>query len=359
MAMDWNNNEDVLKKREIAIKAGYKPADVDKFIGQKKDEYATLSNLQQGVGDIKEIAKTNPRLAQQALQQGAKLPAKANEKLSTLSTNLEVLEKNYKQLEVRGRGAGDAALLIANLTGGAQFGEVADYESLRKGLIGPVARALSGEVGVLTDRDIARAEQLLPKVTDDPDLARRKLENARELIAKQGGPDIKTTLESKKKKTTGNPLTDALRGNPVIDFLLGGAINVAQDIGAGVGARGDIQAMQQAGQRAETFEQAASQEQDPYQRSQLLRQATQMRQSNQAPQNFSSEVNENPVWRALGAATQIATTAQIPAFLKSTANIAGKVIDPFRSVGNFRAAKIAEASGKTISGDKVISALEK
>lgn len=109
---------------------------------------------------------------------------KAELKMKTLSSSLDVLEKNLKQVEIRGPTAGRLAF-ISKLTGGAIYPEVGDYEALRKGLIGPVARAISGEVGVLTDKDIARAEQLLPKVSDTPGLAKRKLDNLRELIAKR------------------------------------------------------------------------------------------------------------------------------------------------------------------------------
>ena len=57
------------------------------------------------------------------------------------------------------------------------------YESLRKASIGPLARAISGEVGVLTDKDIARAEGLLPRITDTPEEAELKLQNLYETIS--------------------------------------------------------------------------------------------------------------------------------------------------------------------------------
>lgn len=108
-------------------------------------------------------------------------------KFEDLVSSFNLLEKNLLEAEQRGPITGRLGLLAAGITGGKQFPEIADFEALRKGLIGPVARAISGEVGVLTDRDIARAEGLLPKITDDPGLARRKIENVRSLIAEKLG----------------------------------------------------------------------------------------------------------------------------------------------------------------------------
>lgn len=53
------------------------------------------------------------------------------------------------------------------------------YEAIRRASIAPLARAISGEVGVLTDRDIARVEALLPRLNDTPAEAQMKLANLR------------------------------------------------------------------------------------------------------------------------------------------------------------------------------------
>jgi hypothetical protein len=124
---------------------------------------------------------------------------KERAKLTDLEHSMYVLEKNYDQLFKQGRGPirGRSALLLSGITGGTLFPETADYEALRKGLIGPVARAISGEVGVLTDRDIKRAEDMLPKVSDAPKVAERKLNNLKELVALKKGEEF--TSEDKKK----------------------------------------------------------------------------------------------------------------------------------------------------------------
>lgn len=63
--------------------------------------------------------------------------------------------------------------------------EVTAYEALRKASIGPLARAITGEVGVLTDQDIARAEKLLPKITDTTEEVELKLSQLRKSIQKR------------------------------------------------------------------------------------------------------------------------------------------------------------------------------
>jgi len=109
-------------------------------------------------------------------------PTATQKKVAGLTSTINVLEKNLGQVQLRGAIAGKFGKGIAALTGGGLATQTADYEALRKGLIGPVARAISEEVGVLTDRDIKRAEGLLPKVTDSRKLAQNKINNLRELI---------------------------------------------------------------------------------------------------------------------------------------------------------------------------------
>src|SRR3990167_158868 len=131
-----------------------------------------------------ELAQYNPALIEdynnfteqkKILETGVK-PSDEQEKqttkLSTVEVNVNELEKQLNQIggASRGKLGGTLSKLLAGATGGEINPDVADYEALRKALIGPLARAISGEVGVLTDRDIARAEGLLPKVTDSKKL---------------------------------------------------------------------------------------------------------------------------------------------------------------------------------------------
>jgi len=56
------------------------------------------------------------------------------------------------------------------------------YSTARKGFVSRISRAL-GEVGVLTDKDIERAVNLIPDLTDTPESAQEKLSRLRSLIS--------------------------------------------------------------------------------------------------------------------------------------------------------------------------------
>lgn len=57
------------------------------------------------------------------------------------------------------------------------------YDRIRNALIGPLARSISGEVGVLTDADIKRAEGLLPSLYNTPEENALILQTIRSLIS--------------------------------------------------------------------------------------------------------------------------------------------------------------------------------
>lgn len=92
----------------------------------------------------------------------------------------------YKQIEKESKGKaygrfkGPGLLALSNLFGMNEG--ISTYEALRKASIGPIARSISGEVGMLTDKDIARAEGLLPKVTDTAAERKEKLRLLRQAI---------------------------------------------------------------------------------------------------------------------------------------------------------------------------------
>ena len=56
--------------REAAIKAGYKSADVDKFLTKKQEEMATVNLVKQGQIPFETLAQSSPVLASKLLQQG-------------------------------------------------------------------------------------------------------------------------------------------------------------------------------------------------------------------------------------------------------------------------------------------------
>jgi len=145
-------------------------------------------------------------------------------KKETLSESLNLLEKNLGEVEIRGPIAGRMGWL-STLTGGAMFPEVADYEAMRKSLIGPIARVISGEVGVLTDKDIARAEKMLPFISDTKNVAKNKLANIRELIGKEGEKAV--ISERIDRKMAEEPRAPGVPG--VLKFLLPRASKMAEE----------------------------------------------------------------------------------------------------------------------------------
>lgn len=99
---------------------------------------------------------------------------------------------------------GNVLGFLGKTTGGALATNEAEYEAYRQAAIGPLARAISGEVGVLNEGDIRRAEQLLPKLTDARELVNRKLKNLRSAINERrsmleqtsgGGEDYSALLQ--------------------------------------------------------------------------------------------------------------------------------------------------------------------
>jgi len=217
----WNQSA-VDKWYQENIASGVSKSKLDAIVQQQQADYL----VRQGVpsseistdpiklrGQVQEVSAGKYKPVLSAEKEKAEL------KMETLSISLDTLEKNLEQVEIRGPVAG-RLLFLSQLTGGAINPEAADYEALRKGMIGPVARAISGEVGVLTDRDIARAEQLLPKVSDAKGLAKRKLDNLRELIAKRSeGKEV--TIPKAGEGEVLPPETTQAAASPTLQNILG------------------------------------------------------------------------------------------------------------------------------------------
>ena len=80
MALDWSNQQEVLKRRQQAIDAGYKSSDVDTFIEKKRTEQASLNLLQSGQAELTgEQALKDPLLAEKAVKSGVKITKKLSE----------------------------------------------------------------------------------------------------------------------------------------------------------------------------------------------------------------------------------------------------------------------------------------
>lgn len=183
MAMDWTNPQEVSKRRMQAIKAGYKPADVDKFISQKQAEAAQMQIAQQGQlpeSTFQDLTKNNPQAALQVLKGGYSPkvePAKPKEPSDTEKTNrikaksaLDALSRLEQELKddpnVRMKAAVPGHLLGAN-------GYSSDYASLID-LLGNLRTGAT-----ITPQQQKLYEDLLPRVSDSNQDITKKLNDRR------------------------------------------------------------------------------------------------------------------------------------------------------------------------------------
>ena len=115
--------------------------------------------------------------------------AEADPEIASLSNSVDLLLDNFEQAGGGQGAAGIASSLLGRTPGIRSAGlapEAQVFEDKRKALIAPLARKISGEVGVLTDRDISRAEGLLPRLTDPPQVAQQKIDELKFLIQQAG-----------------------------------------------------------------------------------------------------------------------------------------------------------------------------
>lgn len=111
-------------------------------------------------------------------------------KAASLQQSVGVLLNNYQTAGGGQSLVGGGRSILGRTPGVRSLGldpAAQNYEDQRKALIAPLARTISGEVGVLTDRDIARAEGLLPRLSDPPQVAQKKIEDLMFLIQQAGG----------------------------------------------------------------------------------------------------------------------------------------------------------------------------
>lgn len=324
-------NQDKLKQfTEEALKQGYSLNDVATYLNAREKTESIFNRLQRGISledyqleqGLKEY-RGKKEIEYEFKQEHPEETSQERErkiKFEDLSTSLDLLEKNLREAEQRGPLMGRFGLWAAGATGGGQFPEIADFEALRKGLIGPVARAISGEVGVLTDRDIARAEKLLPSIIDDPQLARRKIANLRSLISerlgKQGEATKETEVTSQLESSTG--LAKIL---PALGLAAGTGLSIVPPIGP----LAFLKPLGLAGRMALGGGIAGA---------------------TQPAESFIQRLQQASTGAVIGG---------------TTGKLAGpllKILRPFKAIGEYRAAKIAEATGKKISGTKIYSALK-
>lgn len=170
-----------------------KPEELAQYNPKMVGQYHAMAAEQEPEANdpVKQLAQVKAMQELQGMAEGKpQLSTKEEEKIGKfkdVESNLNLLLENLGEVDSRGPVGGGLSTMMAKMTGGASNPDVADYEALRQSMIGPLARTISGEVGVLTDQDISRAEKLLPKISDDPRVAEKKVANLRKLIGNQTG----------------------------------------------------------------------------------------------------------------------------------------------------------------------------
>lgn len=203
MVTSFTNPLEAQKFRQDMIAKGYTPATVDQFVKTKTSNQRMASEIDSGLIALTDLPQEQRRPIAMEMGNMGINPAlrldqeKAIDELRTVETNLNKLSEVYAKLPRVGIISGGSSAALSKITGGAYSPEYQEYDSLRQSVIGPLARTISAEVGVLTDQDVKRAEGLIPKATDAPELAKRKLNNLRELLASQtsvrGGQQLSAT----------------------------------------------------------------------------------------------------------------------------------------------------------------------
>ena len=116
--------------------------------------------------------------------------ANAADKGDTTFQQLQLLEDAFKNMPQSTAAVGKKAKAVltgaANLVG-LRNDNVTAYEAIRNPLVTTLARSIAGEKGVLTDKDFARAEKMVPTAFDSPEQAQAKFEQIKKLVGVQYG----------------------------------------------------------------------------------------------------------------------------------------------------------------------------
>ena len=165
--------------------------------GQDIEYYGFVDELGREV-----VTKRQPRTLP-----GASRQKELAGKLVSIETNLNEYEKLLKEVpggRIGGTLSKGAALLEMNPSARAAAG-------LENTLAGVIARALNGEVGVLTDQDIARAKTFIPQITDNDEERNLKFRVIRDIIAER-------KEKMKRPETATEPIDESKYRGSLPDF---------------------------------------------------------------------------------------------------------------------------------------------
>lgn len=157
--------------------------------GQRKDQEMAIqqrqAELQQKtLSDAADRALKNRELdikEYQALNEGKGTQNKGDMVFSQLQL-LEEAFRNMPQSKAAFGSKGKALLTGATNLVGLRNDDVTAYEAIRNPLVTTLARTIAGEKGVLTDKDFARAEKMVPTSFDSAEQAQAKFKEIRKLV---------------------------------------------------------------------------------------------------------------------------------------------------------------------------------
>jgi hypothetical protein len=176
----------IYQSKQLQDNAEYRNA---LLAGQRKDQEMAIQQRQaelrqKTLSDAADRALKNRELdikEYQALNEGKCTQNKGD----MVFSQLQLLEDAFNNMPQSKAAVGSKAKAI--LTGatnlvGLRNDDVTAYEAIRNPLVTTLARTIAGEKGVLTDKDFARAEKMVPTSFDSAEQAQAKFKEIRKLV---------------------------------------------------------------------------------------------------------------------------------------------------------------------------------
>ena len=327
-----------LEEHQQALQAARSAGDTTSA-KQIQTDYDTELDYQKEFGTVKQTGEEKEKVG----------------KYKAIENFVNTLEERYEK-----GGAGNTNLgALTRLLGiksslGAKSGfnaELERYEAEKKGFVATI-KELSGDTGVLTEQDAKRLLGLLPGAGATKKEAEIAFGDIRSQIAAK--------YQQKAGKSTFNP-----EEKDILDLVLPGARNVAQDIGAGGASIITSDARKKANDKAfataNKLADLAEKSDDPKEKKMLLKEANQLlaqvsKGEGEVSKSFSKDVEKNPIMRGAGAALEIGTLASLPGAAKAVRKAPGTVRALIKGEGGAAAVLRPAVAGKALRNEVVEAA---
>lgn len=349
-----------------------------------KNDLANGMTLSKALTTYSSLMKPDDIFTQYLAQNPSKLPPLSPTELRNMGVSDQILGQNGQNGSFADRwNTRNAILGLRDLQN--KFHTTHFYSSLLNtlGLGGNNAAAYNSAYNLFTEHlnslipggsnasgEIQKVSQSIPSVNDPREYNRGKADaqfnSAEDQILKAKGYDytdigLNPSTPPETKQTGGN----------ILNFLLGSAMNSAQDIGTGIRAKMEQPQIDTMLQKAQNLETQAQNTTDPNLKSYLYKEANQYRspvgkEEGNISKSFSSDVNQNPLIRGVLGGIEIGSTAELPAAVESAAKMGVKgaqqlldFFNPTRSISKAGAARdfvvnAATDAGKTINGNSIL-----